>query len=312
MNVRVIGGTAAVVIVLVAASLAFYRYSETHISTDDAQISGHLHPVTPRIPGSVMQVFVHDNQVVHAGDLLFELDDRVLQRTLAQNEAALARDEAQLDVNRANIEKDQTTIRLTKRESDRTARLSKKAFATASRLDRDQAAYRVAQASLKADTSQSQVLKATVRKDKAKIAIDLLNLRFSKIRAPVDGLVTGKTVERGEYLSPGQVVGYVVPFRMWVVANYKETDLHGIHPGDPVRLTVDAIPGKTFWGHVDSIQQSTGAVLSLLPPENATGNYTKVVQRVPVKILFNPGSDPDHRLRLGMSVIPVILPKRPG
>ncbi|MCL4485499.1 MAG: HlyD family secretion protein [Nitrospirae bacterium] len=309
MNSRVIAGMVAGAIVLATASFAFYHYSETHISTEDAQISGHLHPVTTRISGSVMRVLVHDNQVVHAGDLLFELDDRVLVSTKAKDEAALARDEAQLEVNRANTMKDQTTILLAKRESDRTARLSKRAFATASRLDRDQAAYQVALANLMADTSFRKVLESTVRKDKARLDIDLLNLRFSKIRAPVDGLVTGKTVEKGQFLSPGQVVGYVVPFRMWVIANYKETELHGIHPGDPVQITVDAIPGKTFRGHVDSIQLSTGAVLSLLPPENATGNYTKVVQRVPVKILLDPGSDPDHQLRLGMSVIPVVLPK---
>ncbi len=308
MNVRLIAGGTAGIVLLSAASFAFRHYEKTHVSTDDAQIAGHLHPVTTRIPGSVARILIHDNQVVHAGDPLFSLDDRVLVSTKEKDKAALSRDESRREVNLANIEKDQTRILLTRRESERTVRLSKKAFATASRLDRDRAAYQEALATLKADTAQQKVLAASVRKDEATVAIDRLNLRYATIRAPVDGLVTGKTVEKGQYLAPGQVVGYIVPFRMWVIANYKETDLHDIHPGDPVRITVDAIPGKTFHGRVDSIQQSTGAVLSLLPPENATGNYTKVVQRVPVKIVLDPASDPDHKLRLGMSVVPVVLP----
>jgi membrane fusion protein (multidrug efflux system) len=228
---------------------------------------------------------------------------------MKMDEATLARDTARLSVNLANIERDQTTIGLTKRNHERTIRLSKRSFATASKLDHDRAAYKIALANVKADMSTHDVLTAAIEKDKSNLAIDLLNLQFAKIRAPVTGLITGKTLEKGQYLSPGQVAGYVVPFHMWVVANYKETDLHSIHPGDPVRVTVDALPGKTFKGRVDSIQQSTGAVLSLLPPENATGNYTKVVQRIPVKILLDPGSDPQHLLRLGMSVVPVVLPR---
>jgi membrane fusion protein (multidrug efflux system) len=308
MNIRVVTGTAAGLVFLAAAFLAFHHYTETHVETDDAQIAGHLHPVTSRIPGAVTNVFVHDNQVVKKGEPLFMLDDRNFFHTQQKDEAILARDKARLEVSMANIDKDGTRIRLTRRESERTDRLSRKAFATASRLDRDRAAYREALATLKADTAQQKVIESIIRQDEATVAIDRLNLRHTIVRAPVDGRITGKTVEKGQYLVPGQVVGYIVPFRMWIIANYKETDLSNIHPGDPVRITVDAIPGKTFRGRVDSIQQSTGAVLSLLPPENATGNYTKVVQRVPVKILLDPASDTGHQLRLGMSVLPVVLP----
>jgi membrane fusion protein (multidrug efflux system) len=304
-------GTAIAIVLLIAGALGFYKYSKNHISTDDAQITGHLHPITSRISGSVMQVRVHDNQVVKAGDILFELDDRVLTHRMNMDIAKLNQDTAQLSVNNAKLERDRTMIGLTKRDHERIIRLSRQSFATQSSLDHARADYQVALANEKADKSMHKVLIAAIKKDKANLSIDQLNLRFSKIKAPVGGRITGKTIEKGQFLSPGQVVGYVVPFHMWIVANYKETDLHGIHPGDPVRITVDALPGKTFNGHVDSIQQSTGAVLSLLPPENATGNFTKVVQRVPVKILLDPNSDPDHLLRLGMSVVPVVLP-RPG
>jgi membrane fusion protein (multidrug efflux system) len=297
------------IVLLIAGSFWFYEYSRGHISTNDAQITGHLHPITARISGYVVRVLVHDNQVVNAGDVLFAFDDRVLVHQLKMDAATLSRDEASLSVNTANLDRDRTMIGLTKRDHDRTVNLSRQSFATKSKLDHDRANYRVALANERADSATHKVLTAALRKDKAKLAIDLLNIQFSSIKAPVSGLVTGKSLEKGQFLSPGQVVGYVVPFHMWVVANYKETDLHGIHPGDPVRITVDALPGKNFRGHVDSIQQSTGAVLSLLPPENATGNFTKVVQRVPVKILLDPGSDPKHLLRLGMSVVPVVLPR---
>ncbi len=297
----------ATLIAVGAASLIYAQYIRTHVSTDDAQITGHLDPITPRIAGPVVSVLMKDNQIVHRGDVLMEIDSRLFQSTYEKDKAALARDMAQLKVLSATIERDQANEDLAKRESRRTLNLSKKSFATASRLDRDMSAYRMAQAQTKADTEAMKVLKETIHRDEAVIAIDALNIRYTKVLAPVDGRVTGKTIEMGTFLTPGQIVGYVVPFSMWVVANYKETDLRGIRQGDPVNIKVDALPGETFHGHVDSIAQSTGAVLSLLPPENATGNFTKVVQRVPVKILIDPGSDPDHRLRIGMSAIPVVL-----
>ena len=289
------------------ASLLYAHYTRTHLSTDDAQITGHLDPITSRIAGPVVRILVRDNQVVHAGEGLVEIDSRLLRATYEKHKAALSRDMAQLKVLSATIEKDQAGSDLAKRESRRTLNLSQKSFATASRLDKDMSSYQMAKSQTKADIETMTVLKETIHRDEAVLAIDSLNLRYARVRSPVDGRVTGKTVEPGSFLTPGQIVGYVVPFEMWVVANYKETDLHGIHKGDPVDIRIDALPGQTFHGHVDSISQSTGAVLSLLPPENATGNFTKVVQRVPVKILIDPGSDPDHRLRIGMSAVPVIL-----
>ena len=307
MKKQALIATVATVIGIGSASVLYASYTRSHVSTDDAQITGHLDPITSRIAGPVARVLIKDNQVVHAGDVLIEIDSRLFQSTYDKDKAALARDMAQLKVLSATIERDRANSDLAKRESRRTLNLSKKAFATASRLDKDMSTYQMAQAQTKADTETMKALKETIHRDEAVLAIDSINLRYTKVRAPVDGRITGKTIEMGTFLTPGQVVGYVVPFNMWVVANYKETDLHGIRRGDPVTLKVDALPGQTFHGHVDSIAQSTGAVLSLLPPENATGNFTKVVQRVPVKILIDPGSDPDHRLRIGMSVVPVVL-----
>jgi len=133
-----------------------------------------------------------------------------------------------------------------------------------------------------------------------------LDLSYTKVTAPEAGRITRKTVEAGAYVQVGQPLLAIVPDRMWVVANFKEVQLRDMRPGQPVTIEVDAYPGRTFRGHVDSIQAGSGARFSLLPPENATGNYVKVVQRVPVKILFDDPPDPGHPLGPGMSVVPTV------
>jgi membrane fusion protein, multidrug efflux system len=143
----------------------------------------------------------------------------------------------------------------------------------------------------------------------AKAAVEQakLNLSYAEVKAPVAGVVSRKTVERGQVVQPGQPLLALVPLDdVWVTANFKESQLKSIRPGQPVAIAVDAY-GRTFRGRVDSISAATGARFSLLPPENATGNYIKVVQRIPVKIVFEPGQDPEHLLRPGLSVIPTVL-----
>jgi membrane fusion protein (multidrug efflux system) len=147
---------------------------------------------------------------------------------------------------------------------------------------------------------------ADIEQAQAQVAQAELNLSYTKIYAPEDGRVTKKAVEEGAFVQVGQALMAVVPDEMWVVANFKETQLDNIRPGQPVEIKVDAYSGKTFKGHVDSIQSGTGARFSLLPPENATGNYVKVVQRVPVKIVFDEQPDPQHPIGPGMSVEPEV------
>ena len=136
-----------------------------------------------------------------------------------------------------------------------------------------------------------------------------LNLSYTKIYAPEDGTVTKKAVEEGTFVQVGQALMAIVPDEVWVIANFKETQLDAIRPGQPVDIKVDAYPSKTFKGHVDSIQTGTGARFSMMPPENATGNYVKVVQRVPVKIVFDEQPDPQHPIGPGMSVEPEVRVK---
>ncbi len=154
--------------------------------------------------------------------------------------------------------------------------------------------------------SQARTADAEIEQLQAKVKQAQLELSYTKIYAPESGRVTRKTVEEGAYLQPGQVLFTIVPNDFWVIANFKETQLARMRPGQHVRIRVDAYPDKIFNGHVDSIQAGSGAAFSLLPPENATGNYVKVVQRVPVKILIDDPPDPHYVLGPGMSVVPEV------
>jgi membrane fusion protein (multidrug efflux system) len=160
-----------------------------------------------------------------------------------------------------------------------------------------------------ASRSQAATLEAQVEQARAALEMAELQLAYTKIYAPAAGRITRRTVERGAYVQVGQALCAIVPFEYWVIANFKETQLTRMRPGQPVEIRVDAYPGRVFRGHVDSIQSGAGARFSLLPPENATGNYVKVVQRVPVKILFDTPPDPAHPVGPGMSVVPSVKVK---
>ena len=149
---------------------------------------------------------------------------------------------------------------------------------------------------------------AKVQLSQAAVERARLDLQYTVVRAPADGIVSRKSVELGQVIAPGQQLMTLVPLNdLWVVANFKETQLDKMRVGQKVELKVDAFSGKKFEGHVDSVAGATGARFSLLPPENATGNYVKVVQRIPVKIVFESNQDPEHLLRPGMSVEPTVL-----
>jgi membrane fusion protein (multidrug efflux system) len=168
------------------------------------------------------------------------------------------------------------------------------------------AAANTAPQQVAASQAQAQTATASLEQLRAAVAQAELELSYTKLYAPDDGRVTNKSVEEGALVQSGQPLMAIVPGDVWVTANFKESQIGRMRPGQPVEITVDAYPGKTFKGHVDSIQAGTGARFSLLPPENATGNYVKVVQRVPVKIVFDEPPDPQHLLAPGMSVIPEV------
>jgi membrane fusion protein, multidrug efflux system len=374
----------AAVVVIVGGIFA-WRYFASYESTDDAEVDGHLMPLSARISGYVSVVNVDDNQSVHTGDVLVEIDPRDYQTALDQARANLASAEAtarslrinvpvasvsttsQISSSEADIDNAQAGIVAARQQYDAaqaqllqaeannqkaqndlvrykqlvdkqeiseqlydqafaaaasgTASVAAaKADASAAQQEVTQARARLAQAQANfrsSETGPQQVAstraralsaEADVQQKQAALEQAELNLQYTKIRAPVDGVVM-KSVEVGMNVQPGQQLLTIVPLNdVWVTANFKETQLKYMRPGQRAQFKVDA-NGRTYKGHVDSIAGSSGSRLSLLPPENATGNYVKVVQRIPVKIVLDPGQNSDDYLRLGMSVEPKVFVK---
>jgi len=317
-------------IVLIAAifGLRYYLHARQFETTDDAYIEGHVVQISPRVAGHVSEVRVTDNQQVHQGDLLVALDPRDFEVRLAQARAAeasangrLKQAETQLPVARANLGQAQADVQVAEttaslRETDlkRLQALGElvsqqqldqaTSAAETSRAQLSSARKKAAAAQAQVANAESQIQTAQAEVHQAAVAIQQaeLELTYTKIFAPEEGRVTRKSVEPGNYVQPGQALLAIVPPQVWVVANFKETQLTHMRPGQPAEVLVDAYPGKVFKGHVDSIQAGSGARFSLLPPENATGNFVKVVQRFPVKIVFD--QPPDTFLAPGMSVRP--------
>ncbi|HEX4002606.1 MAG TPA: efflux RND transporter periplasmic adaptor subunit [Candidatus Acidoferrales bacterium] len=372
-------------IVLIVGGIFAWRYFSSYESTDDAEVDGHLMPLSARISGYVSVVNVDDNQDVHKGDVLVEIDPRDYQTALDQAKANLASAQAtarslninipvtsvsttsQVSSSQADIDNAQAGIVAARQQYDASQAdlvqaqannqkaqndlvrykqlvdkqeisqqlydqavaaaaagnatvAAAKANVSASEQQITQARARLAQAEAGYRSSQTgpqQVAstraralsaEADVQEKQAALEQAELNLQYTKIRAPVDGVVS-KSVEVGMNVQPGQQLLTIVPLNdVWVTADFKETQLKYMRPGQAAEIKVDA-NGRTYKGHVDSIAGSSGARLSLLPPENATGNYVKVVQRVPVKIVLNPGQNSDDYLRLGMSVEPKVFVK---
>jgi membrane fusion protein (multidrug efflux system) len=384
---------------LVAVGTALYLYYRNRVSTDDAQVDGHLVAMAPRIPGTIAEVLIHDNQPVKVGDVLVRIDPRDYQARVDQAQAALQAAEAkarganvgvpltnettlsgrsdasaQLVGAQANYERSKVAYQQasstdltfaqaqeTKAQADndkaqadleRMKPLAARAEISAQELDSYVAASKVARSELEsaqqrlagarqsADMAHAAMLAAEAQVNGAEAAVheaeanrkqvDIrsadvasanaaiaqarasleaaqLDLSYTTITAPTDGVVTHKAVEVGEIVQPGQDLFVLVPLSdVWVTANFKETQLEHVRQGQKAEVHVDMY-GKTFTGHVDSIASATGSRLSLLPPENATGNFVKVVQRIPVKIVLDPIPPEKAVLRPGMNVDATII-----
>jgi membrane fusion protein, multidrug efflux system len=391
----------ALVVVAAIISIPVYSYYAARESTDDAQVDGHLVPISPRVSGTIMEVLVNDNQQVKAGQSLVKLDPADYQVALTQAQAQLATaqattsesevnvpltnintrsqvdtsktqvDEVRAAVNsaqqaanqaQANIGSAKATLEarqadyekaqkdlarfkdlvakdeISKQEydtADAAARAgaanveAAKANVTVAQRNFDKAMADLGQAKARLDTAQVQERQsaqirprqqeasqarfkesqAQVQQRDANVKQAELNLSYTDLKAPVEGVVSKKSAEPGMQLTAGQEIMAIVPLNdVWVTANFKETQLKKMHVGQKVEIEVDTYGGsRKYQGHIDSIAAASGGRFSLLPPENATGNYVKVVQRVPVKILLEPGQNDDQRLLPGMSVTPVVL-----
>ncbi len=331
---------AAIGLVLIASAGIWYWRSTLSESTDDAQIDGFIYPVSSRVSGHVTRVMVDDNQFVATGTVLAQLDPKDYEVAVAIARAALATSEAsaaalrtnvpitstdtasQLSTTQASVLNANAGVEVAQRQFDAAQAALREAEANDLKAQDDVTRYRPLAA--KDEVPQQQYTQALNGQRATAAAVEAarasaaaaeqlaalqqaqLNLQYATIVAPVSGVVGQRSAQTGQNVSPGQQLMTIVPLdsqNIWVTANFKETQLKYMRPGQPATISVDAY-GRTFRGRVLNIAAASGARFSLLPPENATGNYVKVVQRIPVKIVFDGGQDAEHLLRPGMSVEP--------
>jgi membrane fusion protein (multidrug efflux system) len=280
-------------ITLAVLGIVLQRYLASFEDTDDAQVDSNASTIASRIAGTVTAVRVENNYRVKEGDLLVELDPADYRVALAQ---------AQADLEQARFQRlgeAAANARIAQVDLARSRRLVESGSVAHEELDTRQA---------NADARAAEVSASHAAVDSARAALDQakLNLEYTRVHAPVGGIVAQKQVNVGDRVQPAQELLAIVQVDdLWISANYKETQIRHMHPGMPATVHVDAL-GQTFRGHVESLPGATGTRFSLLPPENATGNYVKVVQRLPVRIRLEPGQASLDRLRPGMSVEPKV------
>ncbi|WP_263264477.1 HlyD family secretion protein [Pseudomonas sp. RIT-PI-S] len=301
-------------------------------STDDAYVSADYTLVAPKVAGFITQVLVEDNQRVQAGQLLALIDDRdyqaalaaakaqamVAQARLQDADAMLDRQAAVIEQAQAELGADQAEQAFADHELTRYERLAQEGAGTVqnaqqarSRVDKARASLARSKASLLAARKQVDVLRAQVasaegEQQRAQAALDQaqLDVSYTRITAPIDGMVGQRAVRVGAYVTPGSRILAVVPLdKAFVIGNFRETQLTDVTAGQPVEVSVDTFAGQTLRGRVESIAPATGVTFAAVRPDNATGNFTKVVQRIPVKIVLDPNQPLLERLRVGMSVV---------
>ncbi len=331
---------ALIVLGVVAAGGDYWYLTRDLESTDDAYTDGRAVAIAPQVSGNVINLAVDDNQFVHRGDLLIAIDPRPFRAARDQARGQLALAHAQRYNARIALEIAKTAYPArqaaaqaavasaqamqAKAQSDlrrqralppaaTTRELLDAAIAAAEQADAGvrQAEAQLAEANLVAQNiaaAQAQVKQWDAQVDAAQAALDQaeINLGFTSVVAPQDGWITKRNVELGNFVQPGQQILAIVSPEIWITANFKETQLDRMRPGQKVVIHVDAYPGLALTGHVDSIQKGSGSKFTAFPPENATGNFVKIVQRVPVKIDIDSGLDPKLPLPLGISVEPTV------
>jgi len=341
---RRFGGIAVTIAILLLATVVVTLFvtrwdvwvgASVRQTTDDAYVRSDITPLSAKIEGYIRRVPVNDFQQVKEGDLLIEIEDNDYGARLAQAEAELAGAEAAIAnlksrkaLQHSQIAEAQDAINATQADVDRTHKeavrqraLLASTFGTPQKVEQAVADERRFEANLAhgeaalaaaqrqmgvLDTEEGQ-LRAAAKAKQAALDLAKIELGYTRIAAPIDGMVSERGVRTGQYVHDGTQVISVVPLHnVWVVANYKETQLTHVKIGQRAEITVDTFSGVVVTGRVDSISPASGSQFTLLPPDNATGNFTKVVQRIPVKITLDPGHPLEGQLRPGMSVIATI------
>jgi membrane fusion protein, multidrug efflux system len=343
LNFRKLLSTAAALAVLAGAAWYGWDYwtvGRYLVSTDDAYVRADSTTIAPKVAGYLQDVLVKDNERVRTGQVLARIDDRDFKVALDQAtadvaaaRATIASKQAQLDVQqavinaaRATLDVDRAVVTFATQEDRRYTDLAATGYGSVQNAQQAQSRNASAKATLTRDEAnlasaekQVDLLKAEIVQATAALARAQalqhqaeLNLGYTTITAPIDGVVGNRTLRVGQFVQAGTQLMSVVPAAgAYVVANYKETQLTNVHEGQAVAIAVDMFPGQVVHGHVDSIAPASGQEFALLPPDNATGNFTKVVQRIPVRIALDSGGNASIELRPGMSVIPTIETRSP-
>ena len=307
MKKRVLVPSITAVIFLICG--IFYAIHTVYYkSTDDAFIEGHVITVAPRVSGPVLNLNIEDNQEVKKGDFLLEIDPEDYEAKLRETSAKLEEAKASLVNTENQVTRSLSDLEFAQADYDRYSKMYAKGIASKQDYDASSNKLTAAQSNSKSAQARYDEITASIKRLEAEVKQDELNLSYTKIYASADGRITNRTVEQGNYVQVAQPLFAIVPEKMWIVANFKETQLANMKPGQPVKIRIDTYGGKKFEGKVDSIQRSTGARASLFPPENAVGSYVKIVQRVPVKIVFTEDIS-KYNIVPGMSVVPEVKVK---
>jgi len=308
----------AIIVGIIAVVVGGYLiWDASHYqSTDDAYVESHLVQISPKVSGEITEIFITDNQPIKEGDVIAKIDDRDYKVKFEQADAKYQHALLNQNVAKANLNAANSEIELAKKDLERYKNLYAVGAVSKQRLDVAQTQYDGVQA--KHTTADNMILS----QEKNKVAdADLkvlkalrdqaeLDLSYTKIIAPRDGVVTNKNVEKGAYVRTGQPLFALASKEVWVVANFKENQVGNMKVGQTVDIKIDAYPNRIFKGKIDSIQRASGAKASLFPPENAVGSFVKIVQRIPVKIVFTESIDSNqYTIVSGMSVIPKVRVK---
>jgi membrane fusion protein, multidrug efflux system len=341
MNSQLVRRVVLIVVIIAIAAAAipayhYYGYLESHVTTDDAYVDGTVALVSSRVAGTITNVYVEDNWTVKEGQLLLTLDSRDFEVKVQQAQAQLERARQSVDEMYAGVQAARSGVSLVqsqltqaKIDFDRAKSLKEQGVVSSEQYDQANTGLRIAQADealAQHQLTQAQAALGTQHDDQSRydrpiveqaeaaLQAAKLDLSYTKLTAPFAGVVTHKTAHAGNRVQVGEPLLAIVPLgKLYLTANFKETQLTDVRVGQKAEIVADIYPGFTYQGHVDSISMGTGAAFSLLPPENATGNWVKVVQRVPVKIVIDGARPEDKPLRLGLSVeVSIDLSDRSG
>ncbi len=304
---RVIVPTITAIVLLIFGIIVSIK-SMYYKSTDDAFVEGHIVTVAPRVSGPVIKLNIEDNQLVKKGDLLLEIDPKDYEVKLKQTQAKLEEAKALLHSANNDVVKTFSELDFAKSDYDRYSQMYSKGISSKQDYDSSQNKLTVAVSNNNASKSKQDEIVATIKKLEAEVEQAKLDLSYTKIYASQDGKITHRTVEQGNYVQVAQPLFAIAKDDVWVVANFKETQVANMKKGQPVTIKIDAYGSKKFKGEVDSLQMASGAKASLFPPENAVGSYVKIVQRIPVKIIFKEDIS-NYNVIPGMSVVPTVKVK---